>query len=253
MGVRATLPKTGGRKLHSMLSSQIKSQGMKIGRDKLFDFLREEHLLIKTRRKYHKTTNSKHWMRKYPNLIKDIEICMPEQVWVADITYLMMKKKHYYLHLITDSYSKKIVGYQLADNLQAETRLNALKNKYFDASMLRWGAVGIFTTAVDYLLFVNLYGPINSVFIANLISSAVATSINYFTHHRWTFKSEQNHSRSGIKYLLNLTFWWLVSTSIIKTLVVLNIDPKIAKLAPLVLIVPVNYFVLNYLVFKKKS
>lgn len=108
MGVRATLPKTGGRKLHSMLSSQIKSQGMKIGRDKLFDFLREEHLLIKTRRKYHKTTNSKHWMRKYPNLIKDIEICMPEQVWVADITYLMMKKKHYYLHLITDAYSKKL-------------------------------------------------------------------------------------------------------------------------------------------------
>ena len=108
MGVRVTLPKTGGRKLHSMLSSQIKSQGMKIGRDKLFDFLREEHLLIKTRRKYHKTTNSKHWMRKYPNLIKDIEICMPEQVWVADITYLMMKKKHYYLHLITDAYSKKM-------------------------------------------------------------------------------------------------------------------------------------------------
>ena len=93
--------------------------------------------------------------------------------------------------------------------------------------MLRWGAVGIFTTAVDYLLFVNLYGPINSVFIANLISSSVAASINYFTHHRWTFKSEQNHSRSGIKYLLNLIFWWLVSTSVIKALVVLNIDPKI--------------------------
>ena len=119
--------------------------------------------------------------------------------------------------------------------------------------MLRWSAVGIFTTAVDYLLFVNLYGPINSVFIANLISSAVATSINYVTHHRWTFKSEQNHSRSGIKYLLNLTFWWLVSTSIIKALVVLDIDPKVAKLVPLILIVPVNYFVLNYLVFKKKS
>ena len=133
------------------------------------------------------------------------------------------------------------------------SKLKALKDKYFDYSMLRWSAVGIFTTAVDYLLFVNLYGPINSVFIANLISSAVATSINYVTHHRWTFKSEQNHSRSGIKYLLNLTFWWLVSTSIIKALVVLDIDPKVAKLVPLILIVPVNYFVLNYLVFKKKS
>ena len=133
------------------------------------------------------------------------------------------------------------------------SKLKALKDKYFDYSMLRWATVGIFTTAVDYLLFVNLYGAIDSVFIANLISASVATSINYLSHHRWTFKSEQNHSRSGIKYLLNLTFWWLMSTSIIKALVVLDIDPKIAKLAPLTLIVPVNYFVLNYLVFKKKN
>ena len=132
------------------------------------------------------------------------------------------------------------------------SKIKALKDKYFDYSMLRWGMVGLFTTTVDYLLFVNLYGPINSVFIANLISSSVATSINYYTHHRWTFKSEQNHSRSGVKYLLNLTIWWLVSTTIIKALVVFDIDPKIAKLVPLIVIVPINYFVLNYIVFKKK-
>jgi putative transposase len=125
--VRIDLPKTGGRKLHSMLRDDMHSVGIKMGRDKLFDFLRDQHLLVKTRKKYHKTTNSRHWMRKYPNLIKDLEINKPEQVWVADITYLTMKKKHYYLHLITDAYSKKIVGYQLADNLQTETTLNALK------------------------------------------------------------------------------------------------------------------------------
>jgi len=133
------------------------------------------------------------------------------------------------------------------------SKLKALKDKYFDYSMLRWGTVGLFTTAVDYLIFINLYGPINSVFLTNLISSSTATSINYYSHHRWTFKSNQNHSKSGAKYLLNLAFWWFVSTSIIKALVVLNIDPKIAKLVPLVVIVPVNYFVLNYLVFKKKN
>jgi putative flippase GtrA len=127
------------------------------------------------------------------------------------------------------------------------------KNQIFDYSMLRWGTVGILTTALDYLLFVNLYGPINSVFIANLISASIATSINYFTHHRWTFKTNQNHSNSGAKYLLNLIFWWLISTSVIKVLVELNIDPKVAKLAPLVLIVPINYFVLNFIVFKRKS
>jgi putative flippase GtrA len=130
--------------------------------------------------------------------------------------------------------------------------LKSLKDKYFDYSMIRWGLVGMSTTLVDYILFISIYGPINSVFLANLISTSVATSINYLTHHRWTFKSEQNYSKSGFKYLLNLTFWWLVSTSIIKLLLVSGLDPKIAKLVPLVLIVPVNYFVLNYLVFKKK-
>ena len=133
------------------------------------------------------------------------------------------------------------------------SRLKSLKDKYFDYSMIRWGLVGITTTLVDYLLFVFLYGPINSVFLANLISASVATSINYLTHHRWTFKSELNHSRSGFKYLLNLIFWWLVSTSIIKILLVSGFDPKIAKLVPLIFIVPINYFVLNYLVFKKKT
>ena len=131
--------------------------------------------------------------------------------------------------------------------------IRELKDKYFDYSMLRWVLVGVTTTVVDYLIFITLYGPINSVFAVNLISSAVATSLNYFTHHRWTFKSDQNHSRSGIKYLLNLTFWWLISTSVIKGLIVLSIDPKIAKLVPILFIAPVNYFVLNKIVFKKKT
>jgi putative flippase GtrA len=134
-----------------------------------------------------------------------------------------------------------------------KSRFKDLKDKYFEPSMFRWGAVGITTTVIDYLLFISLYGPINSVFLANLIAASIATLLNYYTHHRWTFKSEQNHSRSGFKYSLNLTFWWFVSTSIIQALVMLNIDPKIAKIAPLIFIVPINYFVLNKLVFRKKS
>jgi len=125
--------------------------------------------------------------------------------------------------------------------------------KYLDHAMPRWAAVGITTTAIDYILFVTLFGPINSVFIANLIAALVATSFNYLTHHRWTFKSNQQHSRSGIKYLINLIFWWLTSSSIIKTLVEVGVDPRVAKLVPFVFIVPINYFVLNKIVFKKKS
>ena len=134
-----------------------------------------------------------------------------------------------------------------------KAKIKKLKDKYFDRSMLRWAAVGTGTTVIDYLIFIMLYGPTNSIFGANLIAAIVATSVNYLTHHRWTFKSNQQHSRSGIKYLVNLSFWWLTSSAIIKSLVVLGVDPRVAKLVPLVFVVPINYFVLNKLVFKKIS
>jgi putative flippase GtrA len=131
-------------------------------------------------------------------------------------------------------------------------KLMKLKDKYFDRAMLRWAVVGITTTAIDYTIFIMLYEASNSVFGSNLVAAAAATTFNYLTHHRWTFKSNQQHAISGVKYFLNLIFWWIVSSSIIKMLVDLGVDVKIAKLAPLVFIVPVNYFVLNRVVFKKK-
>ncbi len=127
MNVRNQLPKSGGRKVYHMISEDLRKKNIKMGRDKLFSYLRSEHLLVTKKKKYHKTTNSKHWMRKYPNLVKNLVINRPEQVWVADITYLQVKKKHYYLHLITDAYSKRIVGYKLADNMLAVTTLKALE------------------------------------------------------------------------------------------------------------------------------
>jgi putative flippase GtrA len=131
--------------------------------------------------------------------------------------------------------------------------LSEFKNSYFDRSMLRWATVGVTTTAIDYLIFITLYGQTNSVFGANLVAAIVATTFNYLTHHRWTFKSNQQHSASGFKYLLNLSFWWIVSSSIIKGLLTIGVDPRIAKLVPLVFIVPINYFVLNKIVFKRKG
>lgn len=125
--VKHQLPRCGGRKVHYLISKELEENKMQIGRDKLFDFLRSENLLSYKRKKYHKTTNSKHWMRRYPNKIKKLVITRPEQVWVADITYLQVQKKHYYLHLITDAYSKKIMGYQLSDNMMAVETTKALK------------------------------------------------------------------------------------------------------------------------------
>ena len=132
-------------------------------------------------------------------------------------------------------------------------KLKVLRDKYFDWSIIRWLLVGLLTTTTDYLIFISLYGPLNSVVITNFISGFVSTSINYYTHHRWTFKSEQKHSKSGSSYLINLIFWWVVSTLSIKALIVLEIEPKIAKLLPILVIAPINYFVLNHFVFKKKS
>ena len=98
-----------------------------MGRDKFFDWLREQAMLVVRKRKYVKTTDSRGWMRQYPDLVKGIDLVRPEQLWVADITYLSTRQGYCYLHLITDAYSKKIMGYQLSDHLGASATLQALK------------------------------------------------------------------------------------------------------------------------------
>lgn len=113
--------------MHYLLQPMLDHEGIKYGRDKLFALLGREGLLITKRRKYTTTTNSRHWMRKYPNLIHDTVPTRPEQVWVADITYVDSEAGHEYLHLITDAYSKQIMGHELSNNLEASSTLKALK------------------------------------------------------------------------------------------------------------------------------
>lgn len=110
-----------------MLKGTFAQRGLKVGRDQLFAFLREEGMLVARKRNYTKTTNSNHWMRKYPNRVKDTHIHRPEQVWVADITYLRTLQGFCYLHLVSDAYSKRIMGYRLSRSLNAEETTQALK------------------------------------------------------------------------------------------------------------------------------
>ena len=124
--LRFKQPHLGGRKLNFMLKKPLKS--LKVGRDKFFDILRANNLLIIPKRSYHITTNSHHRFRKHKNLILDYQINKPNQVWVADITYIGSRSNPTYLSLITDAYSKKIVGHHVADNLNTESSLLALKN-----------------------------------------------------------------------------------------------------------------------------
>jgi putative flippase GtrA len=126
-----------------------------------------------------------------------------------------------------------------------------LERKLTEHSLFRWGLVGFCTAVIDYLFFIYFYKLADSVFLANFCSSGIATLFNYFSHHKWTFRSDQIHSKSGLRYSLNLVFWWVCSTSIIKGAIILGIDPKIAKLIPLVFVAIINYFILNNFVYKR--
>lgn len=125
--IRQQLPRIGTRKLHYLLKKDIVKTHWYVGRDKLFEILRENRMLITKRRKYVQTTDSKHWMRTYPNIAKHISLTHPEQLWVADITYIPTKQQMLYLHLVTDAYSKQIMGYNLSHDLKAESTLEALQ------------------------------------------------------------------------------------------------------------------------------
>jgi hypothetical protein len=124
--IRQTMPRIGAKKLYYLLKTQLNE--LKIGRDKFIDILRANHLLIIPKRSYHITTNSHHRFRKHQNQILDLQICRPEQVWVSDITYIGKRDNPCYLSLITDAYSKRIMGFNVADNMNTQSTLTALKN-----------------------------------------------------------------------------------------------------------------------------
>lgn len=124
---RKLMPRLGTRKIYHRIKPQLDAAGLKVGRDKLFEWMRLYGLMIQPRKRYVQTTMSKHWMRKYPNIMKDAVIERPEQVWVSDITYIKTEEGNCYLNMITDAFSRKIVGYALDDNMEASNMVKALK------------------------------------------------------------------------------------------------------------------------------
>jgi transposase InsO family protein len=123
--IRTIMPRLGGKKLYFLLKDQLSL--IKVGRDKLFRILRANHMLIVPKKRYHITTDSHHRFRKHKNLVSTLEIEKPETVWVSDITYVGNRTNPSYLALITDAYSKKIVGYNVSNSLSVEGSLNALE------------------------------------------------------------------------------------------------------------------------------
>ncbi|MCK6610948.1 MAG: IS3 family transposase [Bacteroidia bacterium] len=117
----------GGRKLFGMMNSFLHQHAIGMGRDAFFDVLRAYGLLVRIRKRKAKTTDSNHPYRKYPNLIKEFIPIAPNQLWVCDITYIVMGDGFGYLSLITDAYSRKIVGFCLHKTLSAQGTIAALK------------------------------------------------------------------------------------------------------------------------------
>jgi len=122
--IRALLPYVGCRKLHYMLKTDPQ---IEIGRDALFSLLRRHEMLVQRQKSYTKTTNSMHHYKKYLNLIKDSVMTRCNQVWVADITYIRTWEGFWYLFLLTDKYSRKIVGWSLRNDLRHEGAIDALQ------------------------------------------------------------------------------------------------------------------------------
>jgi len=125
--IKKDMPKVSVRKMQSMIQSDLNKHNIKIGRDGLFDLLREFDLLVKPKRFKHYSTDSRHPFKKYPNQIKDIKPTAPNQLWVSDITYIEANNGFNYLSLITDAYSRKIVGHCLSESYSAQGTIEALK------------------------------------------------------------------------------------------------------------------------------
>lgn len=125
--IREDMPFIGTRKLLHLLTPKLQEHNIKMGRDQLFDLLRFHGLLVRRRQRKVYTTNSHHWLKKYPNLIKEIILTGSEQLWVSDITYVRTFQGFNYLSLIMDAYSKKIMGFTLDTTLEADGPIKALK------------------------------------------------------------------------------------------------------------------------------
>lgn len=143
----------GTRKLYETLHEPLRQLG--IGRDRLFDILRANHLQIVPKRQYQVTTNSYHRFKKHKNLVEDLEIKRPEQVFVSDITYIGSREHPMYLALITDAYSKRIMGYNVSDSLNASGAVAALEmalknRKYKKEALIHHSDRGIQYCGNDY-------------------------------------------------------------------------------------------------------
>lgn len=181
---RKKMPRLGTRKLYYLLKKDFEEKKLKLGRDKLFEVLRENNLLVRKRKRYAVTTNSRHWLKKHVNLYKEIEVSRSNQVWVSDITYIRAEGGFNYLSLITDAYSRKIVGYSLSKSLDNKGPLGALRmalrqRKSQEHPLVHHSDRGIQYCSSDYTNLLTKHGvKISMGEVGNPYENAIAERAN---------------------------------------------------------------------------
>jgi len=176
-------PRLGTRKLVVLLQGFVKAHRIKLGRDGLFDLLREHNLLVRRRKRTVRTTFSSHWFHKYPNLIKHYEPLAPNRLWVSDITYITLVDGFAYLSLITDAYSRKIIGFYLSKTLEAAGSIIALKMAIASSpgtrSLIHHSDRGVQYCCYDYVKLLQDHGiQISMTENGDPLENAVAERVN---------------------------------------------------------------------------
>lgn len=188
---RKLTPGIGGRKLFYLLQNDILRHHIAIGRDRFFEVLDRNDLLIRRRKKYTTTTQSRHWLKKYPNLAENRTVDHPEQLWVSDITYLSTNRGFCYLMLITDAYSRKIVGYKLSSSLHATFCVEALKQAlkertYLNHELMHHSDRGLQYCSTDYTALLMKHNVhISMTQNGDPYENAIAERINGILKQEW--------------------------------------------------------------------
>jgi len=199
------MPRIGTRKLYHILYEELRL--LKVGRDRLFSIIKANHMDIIPKRAYHITTNSYHRFYKHKNIVRDIVPTRPEQFWVSDITYIGNRSNPMYLALVTDAYSKKVVGYDISDSLHADGTVRALKmavknRKYKHEKLIHHSDRGIQYCGNTYQKALSKYGIICSMTESyDPYENAVAERINGILKYEFIL-NRQNLELSTMKALV---------------------------------------------------
>jgi putative transposase len=189
--LRKLMPRLGGRKL----LTKLHEAGVRIGRDDLFSVLRANNLLVRRRRTTRvNTTQSSHWLRKYPNLIVGFQPKSPNELWVSDITYLQIDEGYAYLFLVTDAYSKLVLGYCVADNLHTSNAVSALRQalnqrpKYHDKILVHHSDRGLQYCSGSYVDLLKKHSiAISMTQDGDPLENAIAERVNGILKDEWFY------------------------------------------------------------------